>query len=66
VTLAAKRAQDVRGAFLIPLRTCELSPEDRVQELAQYNEMELRPEAFDEDVAKLISTMRREYQRRNR
>lgn len=66
VALAANRALNLRGTFLIPLRTCELSPEDRVQELAQYNEMELRLEAFDEDVAKLISTMRREYQRRNR
>lgn len=66
VALAANRAQNVRGSFLIPLRTCEIADADRVEELRKYNEMELRPEAFEQDISKVISTMRREYQLRNR
>jgi hypothetical protein len=56
----------VRGNFLIPLRTAEIAPEDRVDELSKYQEMTLRPECFDEDMPKVLSTMRRDYQRRNR
>jgi hypothetical protein len=66
VALAAERAMSVRGSFLIPLRTCEITAEERVFELGKYNEMDLRPEAFDDHVSKVISTMRREYQLRNR
>jgi len=66
VALAADRALSVRGPFLIPLRTCEITAEERVFELGKYNEIELNPEAFDEHIAKLISTMRREYQLRYR
>jgi hypothetical protein len=66
LALACDRALRVRGSFLIPLRTVELADEERVTELRKFNEMELRPAAFDEDIAKVISTMRREYQRRSR
>lgn len=66
VTLARRRALNVRGSFLIPLRTHDIADEDRVRELGEYNEMELRPTAFDEDMAKVISTVTREFQRRNR
>ena len=66
VALARRRALSVRGSFLIPLRTEELADAERVAELREYNEMELRPEFFEEDCAKVVSTMLREYQRRNR
>lgn len=66
VNLARKRAASVRGSFLIPLRSTDIAAEDRVRELAEYNEMDLRPGSFDDDLAKLVSLMRREYQRRNR
>jgi hypothetical protein len=67
VALARGRALKVRGPFLIPLRTNDIADTDRVDELRKYDEMELRPDrGFDEDIAKVISTMRREYQRRNR
>lgn len=66
VALACDRALRVRGSFLIPLRTAELADEDRVDELKKFNEMELRPDFLDEDMTKVISTMRREYQRRSR
>jgi hypothetical protein len=51
---------------LIPLRTAEIAPEDRVDELRKYEEMTLRLECFDEDMAKVLSIMRRDYQRRIR
>lgn len=66
VALACERALRVRGSFIIPLRAGDLSPSDRVEALRKYDEMELRENAFDEDMAKVISTMRREYQRRYR
>ncbi len=66
LALARDRALAVRGNFLIPLRTAEIAPEDRVEELSKYQEMTLRLECFDEDMAKVLSTMRRDYQRRNR
>jgi hypothetical protein len=65
MNLAIERATQVRGSFLIPLRTFDITPAERVSELGKYNEMDLRPESFDEHVAKVISTMRREYQLRN-
>ncbi len=66
VTLARRRALNVRGPFLIPLRTAEIAAEDRIPELGEYQEMLLRPAHFDDDMAKVISTMRRDYQRRAR
>ena len=66
IALAGDRALAVRGIFLIPLRTAEIAPEDRVDELRKYEEMTLRLECFDEDIAKVFSIMRRDYQRRNR
>lgn len=66
VALARRRALSVRGSFLIPLRTDDISDEDRVPELSNYQEMALRPAYFDEDFAKVVSTMLRDYQRRNR
>jgi hypothetical protein len=66
VALARRRALSVRGSFLIPLRTADIADDDRVPELGQYQEMTLRPEHFDEDLGKIMSTMLRDYQRRNR
>jgi TIR domain/SIR2-like domain len=67
VVLACDRAQKVRGSFLIPLRTADIADADRVEELRKFNEMQLRPATgFEEDMAQVISTMRREYQRRSR
>jgi hypothetical protein len=66
VALACDRALRVRGSFLIPLRTADLAEADRVDALRKYDEMELREATFEEDMAKVISTMRREYQRRTR
>jgi hypothetical protein len=66
IALARDRALAVRGNFLIPLRSAEIAREDRIEELSEYQEMPLRLECFDEDLAKVLSTMRRDYQRRNR
>lgn len=66
ITLARRRALSVRGPFLIPLRTEEIAAEDRISDLSEYEEMVLRPAHFDEDMATVISSMRRDYQRRQR
>jgi len=66
VALACERALRVRGSFLIPVRTAELADEDRVDALRKFDEMESRETDFDEDFSKIISTLKREYQRRNR
>lgn len=66
VAQARRRAMSVRGSFLIPLRTTEIADTDRIPELSEYQEMELRPTHLDDDMAKVISTMRRDYQRRQR
>jgi hypothetical protein len=66
VTLARRRGESVRGTFLIPVRTAELADDERVAELSHYQEAALRPEYFDEDFAKVVSMMLRDYQRRNR
>jgi len=51
---------------LIPLRTADIDAEDRVAELSEYQEMTLRPAYFDQDLSKVVSTMLRDFQRRNR
>ena len=66
VAQARRRAMNVRGSFLIPLRTAEIAEAERISELSEYQEMELRPAHLDDDLAKVISTMRRDYQRRQR
>ena len=66
VALACERALRVRGSFLIPVRTVDLAEADRVDALRKFDEMELKEAEFDADFAKIISTMKREYQRRNR
>jgi hypothetical protein len=66
VALACERALRVRGSFLIPVRTVDLADEDRVDALRKFDEMELKETGFDEDFAKIVSTLKREYQRRNR
>jgi len=66
VAQARRRAMSVRGSFLIPLRTAEIVDTDRIPELSEYQEMELRPAHLADDMAKVISTMRRDYQRRQR
>lgn len=66
IALARDRALKVRGRFLIPLRTSDVVDSERIDELHEYNDIELRPNEFDADISKTISTMLREYQRRNR
>ena len=63
---ARDRALSVRGSFLLPLRTADIRDEDRIAELSEYSDMVLRPEQFNSDFSKVISTLRRDYQRRNR
>jgi len=66
LALARQRALNVRGSFLIPLATQPPGELAEVRELAGYQQMPLRDGSFDADVAKLMSTMTRELQRRQR
>ncbi|HTY82996.1 MAG TPA: TIR domain-containing protein [Silvibacterium sp.] len=66
VALAAERALRVRGSFLIPIRIGEISDWERVEALRKYDEIELHPASFEDDMAKIITILRREYQRRQR
>ena len=66
LALAAERALRVRGPFLIPLKYGDLSDEQSIDELRKYDHVDLKDETFGEDMAKVISTIKREYQRRNR
>ncbi len=64
--LARRRALNVRGSFLIPLRTVPVERIDTVRELGEYNHMELYDDRFQDDTARVVSTMKREMQRRVR
>lgn len=66
LALAAERALRVRGPFLIPLRYGDLEGEQHIEVLRKYDNVEVKDETFAEDIAKVISTIKREYQRRNR
>ncbi|MCY1074313.1 toll/interleukin-1 receptor domain-containing protein [Archangium lansingense] len=65
IGLARERAKYVRGKFLVPLRTVELTNEERIKELQGYHEMVLREEQYEQDVGQLVSLMTREFQRRS-
>lgn len=64
IHLACRRADYVRGAFLIPLRTAELTNEERIEELRRFQDMPLREEQYEQDIGHLVSEMRREFKRR--
>jgi hypothetical protein len=66
IALARDRALAVRGRFLLPLRSTEIAAEDRIHELREYQDELLRPAFFDEDMARVISILLRDYQRRSR
>jgi hypothetical protein len=66
IAIARDQAQRYRGSFLIPLAVDELSPDERIEELGSYQRMPLRESHFDEDFAALATTLRRDYQRRQK
>lgn len=64
IELARKRASEIRGRCLIPLRTEEISQQERIAELQDFQEVPLGTDTYEDDVKKLLSLMRREFQRR--
>ena len=66
IAAAREQAKSYRGSFLIPLLGDDLAPEDQLDELNTYQRLRLRAAHFDDDVAALVSVMRRDYQRRQR
>lgn len=65
IVLALERAQRVRAPSkcLIPV---EVEPGGRLRDLEPYQTEPLRPDYFEEDVKKLVSVIRRNYQVRQR
>jgi hypothetical protein len=66
IAIARDQAQHYRGSFLIPLLVEDMPPEDQLKDLSAYQRMRLRETHYEEDVAALVSVMRRDYQRRQR
>ena len=65
IAIARDHAQRYRGlAFLIPLVADDLPPEQWVPELKTYQQLPVRQASFDDDVAQIVSTLRRDFQRR--
>jgi hypothetical protein len=65
--MSVSRAEYYRdGRFLIPLRTEPIPDDDKVTILRPFDELELLPDAFEEDMRKIISQLKREAQRRVR
>jgi TIR domain/SIR2-like domain len=68
IALALDRAKYIQQGhpFLIPLRTCDIKDENRVQALNPFEETLTRSASFDDDISNLASLMKREYQLRKR
>jgi hypothetical protein len=66
IAIARERSQFYRGSFLIHIMVGNLKPEERVEELAAYQQLGLHDDTYEEDMAVIISTMLRDYQRRQR
>jgi hypothetical protein len=52
--------------FIIPLRVGGIAVEDGRQDLLSFQQMPLRPESFDDDVAQIVKTISRAFQLRER
>jgi len=66
IALARSHAQRYRGSFLIPLVVDDLPQTEQLAELSEFQRMPLRKDHFQEDLSALVSTIRRDYQRRQR
>lgn len=67
IAIARDQALRYRGlSFLIPLVVDSLSPDEKIKELEPYQQMPLRASSYDQDFAGLVSTLRRDFQRRQR
>jgi TIR domain-containing protein len=66
IAIARDQAQRYRGSFLIPLLAEGMTPGDQLQELSAFQHVPLRESHYDDDIAALVSLMRRDYQRRQR
>jgi hypothetical protein len=66
IAIAREQALRYRGSFLIPLVVGDLSVDDKIKELGSYQQLPLRENYYDQDLADLVSTLRRDYQRRQR
>lgn len=66
ISIAREQAKLYRGAFLFPLIAGNLTAEEKLDELASYQQLPVQEDSYDQDVSKLVSTMLRDYQLRQR
>ena len=69
IALAIERSKRIRGSvgsFLVPLATSDLQPDHVVPELEPFHRLQLRDDAFADDLARLVSDLKKNFQRRAR
>jgi len=66
IHLAVERSMRIRGQYIIPLRTNDLPSGNVIDELAALHEMSLDETSLQNDIDKVVSAMRRSFQRRKR
>jgi hypothetical protein len=69
IALAIERSKRIRsssGSFLVPLAISDLGADHVVPELEPFHRLQLRDEAFEKDLARLVSDLKKNYQRRAR
>jgi len=69
IALAIERSKRIRasvGSFLVPLATSNLQPDEVVPELSRFQRLQLRDDVFADDLARLVSDLKKNFQRRAR
>ena len=69
IALAIERSKRIRGSagsFLVPLATSDLEPDHVVPELEPFHRLPLRNDVFADDLARLVSDLKKNFQRRAR
>lgn len=69
IALAIERSKRIRssaGSFLVPLALSDLRSDHVIPELEPFHRLQLRDDNFAEDLARLVSDLKKNYQRRAR
>jgi hypothetical protein len=69
IDLAIERSKRIRsssGSFLVPLALSGLRSDHVIPELEPFHRLQLRDDTFAEDLARLVSDLKKNYQRRAR
>lgn len=66
IAIAREQARSYRGAFLIPIVANNLPVEDRLEDLAGFQQLPVLDESYEQDVSTVVSTILRDFQLRQR